>query len=73
MRVFKKKVDTFVPGILKCFHMIQKTLGILNLMTMDIETGDNLPISQKHYNLSLKHTVWVQKELETLEKAEIIF
>ena len=39
---------------------------------MDIETGDNLPISQKPYNLTLKPTTWVQKELETLEKAGII-
>ena len=38
---------------------------------MDIETEDSLPISQKLYNLSLKHTAWVQKELETLEKAGI--
>ena len=39
---------------------------------MDIETGDSLPITQKPYNLSLKHTACVQKELETLEKAGII-
>ena len=39
---------------------------------MDIETGNSPPISQKPYNLSLKHTAWVQKELEALEKAGII-
>ena len=39
---------------------------------MDIETGDSPPISKKPYNLSLKHTAWVQKELEILEKAGII-
>ena len=39
---------------------------------MDIETGNSLPILQKPYNLSVKHTTWVQKELETLEKAGII-
>ena len=39
---------------------------------MDIETGDSLPISQKPYNLSLKHAAWVQKELEKLEKMGII-
>ena len=36
---------------------------------MDIETEDSPPISQKPYNLSFKHPTWVQKELETLEKA----
>ena len=39
---------------------------------MDVETGDSLSISQKPCNLSLKHTAWVQKELETLKKAWII-
>ena len=39
---------------------------------MDIQTGGSLPILQKPYNLSLKHTTWVQQVLETLEKAGII-
>ena len=44
-----------------------------DLVTVDTETGDSLPISQKPYNLSLKHTAWIQKEFKTLEKAGIIF
>ena len=43
----------------------------MNVVTMDMEIGDSLPISHKPYNLSLKLTAWVQKELETLEKAGI--
>ena len=39
---------------------------------MDIDTGDSLPISQRPYNLPLKHADWVQKELDTLEKAGVI-
>ena len=39
---------------------------------MDIETGNSPPISQNPYNICLKHIAWVQKELETLEKAGII-
>ena len=39
---------------------------------MDIETGDSLPISQKPYNLSLKYTTWVHKELETLKRQELL-
>ena len=41
-------------------------------ITMDIDTGDSPPICQKPYNLPLKHREWVQKELETLEKAGVI-
>ena len=39
---------------------------------MEIDTGDSPPITQKPYTLPLKHAVWVQKELEILEKAGVI-
>ena len=39
---------------------------------MEINTGDSLPITQKPYTLPLKHTTWVQRELEILEKAGVI-
>ena len=47
-------------------------IGKTPLITMDIDTGDSPSICQKPYNLPLKHREWVQKELETLEKAEVI-
>ena len=34
--------------------------------------GDSPPITQKPYTLPLKHTEWVQRELEILEKAGVI-
>ena len=39
---------------------------------MDIDTGDSPPLCQRPYNLPLKHREWVQKELETLERAGVI-
>ena len=39
---------------------------------MEIDTGDSSPISQRLYNLPLKHSDWVQRELYTLEKAGVI-
>ena len=39
---------------------------------MEIETGDSSPVCQRPYNLPLKHIDWVQKELDTLEKAGVI-
>ena len=42
------------------------------LLEVEIDTGDNLPITQKPYTLPLKHTTWVQRELEILEKAGVI-
>ena len=39
---------------------------------MEIYTGDSLPVEQSPYTLPLKHYEWVQKEIETLEKAGVI-
>ena len=47
-------------------------IGKTPLITMDIDTGDSPPVCQKPYNLPLKYREWVQKELETLEKAGAI-
>ena len=42
------------------------------MLEVEIDTGDGLPITQKPYTLPLKHTEWVQRELEILEKAGVI-
>ena len=42
------------------------------MLEVEIDTGDSLPITQKPYTLHLKHTAWVQRELEILEKARVI-
>ena len=46
-------------------------IGQTPIVMMDIDTGDSPPISQRPYNLPLKHADWVQKELDTLEKAGV--
>ena len=45
-------------------------IGKTPLLEVEIDTGDSLPITQKPYTLPLKHTEWVQRELEILEKPE---
>ena len=47
-------------------------IGKMPLLKVEIDTGDSLPITQKPYTLPLKHTEWVQRELEILEKAGVI-
>ena len=42
------------------------------MLEVEIDTGDSLPITQKPYTLPLKHTKWVQRELEILENAGVI-
>ena len=39
---------------------------------MEIDTGDSPPITQRPYNLPLKHATWVQEESEILEKPGVI-
>ena len=46
------------------FSKHSEDIGRTNLITMDIDTGDHLPICQKPYMLALKHYEWVQKEVE---------
>ena len=47
-------------------------IGKTPLLEVEIDTGNSLPITQKPYTLPLKHTEWVQIELEILEKAGVI-
>ena len=47
-------------------------IGKTPLLEVEIDTGDSPPITQKPYTLPLKHTKWVQRELEILEKAGVI-
>ena len=47
-------------------------IGKTPLLEVEIDTGDSLPITPKPYTLPLKHTEWVQRELEILEKAGVI-
>ena len=54
------------------FSIDSGNIGKTPLLEMEIDTGDSPPITQKPYTLPLKHTAWVQKELEILEKAGVI-
>ena len=48
-------------------------IGKTMLVEMEIDTGNHPPpITSKPYTLPLKHYEWVQKEIETLERAGII-
>ena len=54
------------------FSTDSSDIGKTPLLDVEIDTGDNLPITQKPYAPPLKHTAWVQRELEILEKASVI-
>ena len=54
------------------FSTDSSDIGKTPLLEVEIDTGDSPPITQKPYTLPLKHTTWVQRELEILEKAGMI-
>ena len=56
----------------EAFSKNNKDIGRTTLIEMEIDTGDSLPVAQNPYTLQLKHHEWVQKEIETLEKAGVI-
>ena len=47
-------------------------IGKTMLIEMEIDTGNHPPVASKPYTLPLKHYEWVQREIETLERAGII-
>ena len=67
LQTFKKLCEKYEDIFSKDSTDISRT----PLVTMKIDTGDSPPISQRPYNLPLKHSDWVQKELDTLEKQEL--
>ena len=81
---FMQKVDDFLKSPVeapvhklceKYDNIISKNSGDIGktmLVEMEIDTGNHPPIASKPYTLPLKHYDWVQREIETLEKAGII-
>ena len=67
-KAFDKLCEKYDDIISKNSGDIGKTM----LVKMEIDTGNHPPIASKPYTLPLKHYDWVQKEIETLERAGII-
>jgi transposase InsO family protein len=68
----KRELNKICDAFPDIFSQHAGDIGHTKLVTMEIDTGDHMPIAQKPYNLALKHYEWVQGELDTLEKAGII-
>ena len=56
----------------EAFSKNNKDIGHTQLIEMEIDTGDSLPVVQLPYILPLKHYDWVRQEIETLEKSGVI-
>ena len=69
---YKKEFEELCEEYKDIFSKDPSDIGKTPLITMEIETGDSPLVCQRPYNLPLKHVDWVQKELDTLEKAGVI-
>ena len=69
---YKEEFEKLCEEYDDIFSKDSSDIGKTPLITMEIETGDSPPVCQRPYNLPLKHIDWVQKELDTLEKAGVI-
>ena len=56
----------------EAFSKNNKDIVHTQLIEMEIDTGDSLPVVQSLYTLPLKHYDWVHQEIETLEKSGVI-
>ena len=56
----------------EAFSKNNEDIGRTKLVKMDIDTGDSPPVSTRPYTLPLKHYEWVQREIESLECADVI-
>ena len=56
----------------EAFSKNNKDIGCTQLIEMEIDTGDSLPVAQSLYTLPLKHYDWVCQEIEMLEKSRVI-
>ena len=69
---YKEEFEKLCEEYNDIFSKDSSDIGKTPLITMEIETGDSPLVCHRPYNLPLKHIDWVQKELDTLEKAGVI-
>ena len=69
---YKKEFKELCKEYDDIFSKDSSNTGKTPLITVEIESGDSPLVCQRPYNLPLKHIDWVQKELDTLEKAGVI-
>ena len=72
---YSKEAKSKLDDILQNFNIISKSsseIGTTPLISMDIDTGDSPPVSQRHYTLPLKCHEWVKSKIETLEDTGVI-
>ena len=68
----RQKCEELCDEYGEAFSKNNEDIGRTKLVKMDIDTGDSPLVSSRPYTLPLKHYEWVQREIESLERAGVI-
>ena len=68
----RQKFEELCDEYGEAFSKNNEDISRTKLVKMDIDTGDSPPVSSRLYTLPLKHYEWVQREIESLERAGVI-
>ena len=68
----RQKFEELCDEYGEAFSKNNEDIGRTKLVKMDIDTEDSPPVSSRPYTLPLKHYEWVQREIESLERAGVI-
>ena len=68
----RQKFEELCEEYGEAFSKNNEDISRTKLVKMDIDTGDCPPLSSRPYTLPLKHYEWVQREIESLERAGVI-
>ena len=68
----RQKFEELCEEYGEAFSKINEYIGRTKLAKMDTDTGDSPPVSSRPYALPLKHYEWVQREIESHERAGVI-
>ena len=68
----RQKFEELCDKYGEAFSKNNEDNGRTKLVKMDIDTGDSPSVSSRPYTLPLKHYEWVQREIESLERAGVI-
>ena len=68
----RQKFEELCEEYGETFSKNNEDISRTKLVKMDTDTGDSPPVSSRPYTLPLKHYEWVQREVESLERAGVI-
>ena len=68
----RQKFEELYDEYGEAFSKNNEDISRTKLVKMDIDTGDNPPVSSRPYTFPLKHYEWVQGEIESFERAGVI-